>query len=82
MDKIRIEVKLFAAARELVGQGTLMLDLSDGATVETLSAQLFESWPGLREMRLRFAVNAVYAGPDVVLRDGDEVALIPPVGGG
>lgn len=79
---MQVRVKCFAAARELVGQSTLMLDLPDGATVETLSAQLFEFWPGLCMMRLRFAVNATYASPDTLLYDGDEVALIPPVGGG
>ncbi|MBN1935439.1 MAG: MoaD/ThiS family protein [Anaerolineae bacterium] len=79
---MRVKVKLFAAARELVGKGTLALDLPAGATVDMLSAQLFDAWPGLRDMRLRFAVNAAYAGLDTVLRDGDEIALIPPVGGG
>ncbi|MGZ8832865.1 MAG: MoaD/ThiS family protein [Thermoanaerobaculia bacterium] len=28
------------------------------------------------------AVNETYAGPDTVLRDGDELAFIPPVAGG
>jgi MoaE-MoaD fusion protein len=28
------------------------------------------------------AVNESYADPDVVLRDGDELAFIPPVAGG
>ena len=77
-----IRIKLFAAARELVGQGALAQDVPDGATVEMLSEKLFEVWPGLRDMRLNLAVNAVYATPETVLHDGDEVALIPPVGGG
>ena len=28
------------------------------------------------------AVNREYAGPDTVLREGDEVAFLPPVAGG
>lgn len=31
---------------------------------------------------VRTAVNQDYAAPDQVLRDGDEVALFPPVTGG
>jgi len=31
---------------------------------------------------VRCAVNQEFAGPDVVLRDGDEVAFFPPVTGG
>jgi len=40
---------------------------------------------GLSEVRrlpLRFAVNDEFAGATVVLRDGDTLALLPPVSGG
>ena len=79
---VQVCVRLFAAARELVGTGTLVQALPAGATVRDLADQLFEAYPGLRGMRLRFAVNAAYADPGTVLHDGDEVACIPPVGGG
>ena len=36
----------------------------------------------VRDGRPAVAVNLAYAGPDRVLNDGDEVALIPPVSGG
>jgi molybdopterin converting factor subunit 1 len=75
-------VLFFAGARERVGAGTLARALPTGATVQDLAERLYGAYPGLREMRLRFAVNARYAGPEVVLQDGDEVACIPPVGGG
>ncbi len=79
---MRVQVRLFAAARDLVGAGQTEIDLPVGATVQVLADQLFELYPGLSAMRLRFAVNAVYARSDIVLNDGDEIALIPPVGGG
>jgi molybdopterin converting factor small subunit len=56
--------------------------LEPGATVQDLADRLFEAYPGLRDMRLRFAANARYASMDTVLHDGDLVACIPPVGGG
>jgi molybdopterin converting factor subunit 1 len=82
MGSIGVQVRLFAAARELVGTGTLSQALPAGATVQELAEALYDAYAGLREMRLRFAVNTAYADPDTVLQDGDEVACLPPVGGG
>ena len=66
----------------MVGAGVLQQSLPDGATVQDAADALFEAQPGLRALRLRFAVNATYASPETVLADGDEMACIPPVGGG
>jgi len=79
---MKVQVRLFAAARERVGQGQLVHELPGGATVGDLAEDLFRLYPGLEKMRLQFAVNASYAKEDTVLRDSDEVACIPPVGGG
>ena len=76
---MRVVVKLFAGLRERAGTGERALDLGDGARVA-------EVWPALalggEPDGLLYAVNREYAEPDAVLRDGDEVALIPPVSGG
>jgi molybdopterin converting factor subunit 1 len=82
LSEITIEVRLFAGAREQAGTGTVAQLLSAGSTVAEAAEALYEAYPALREMRLRFAVNAAYADPDKVLHDGDELACIPPVGGG
>lgn len=79
---MNIQVKLFAAARELVGAGSLAQECPVGATVQNLVEVLFEAHPELRDMQLQFAVNAVYVRPETALQDGDQVAFIPPVGGG
>lgn len=79
---MNIQVQLFAGARELVGAGTVRQSLPDGATVQNLADALYDAHAGLRDMRLRFAVNAMYRDASTVLHDGDEVACIPPVGGG
>ena len=76
---MRVVVKLFAGLRERAGTGERALDLGDGARVA-------EVWPALalggEPDGLLYAVNREYAEHDAVLRDGDEVALIPPVSGG
>ena len=80
--EIKVQVRLFASARECAGAANLAHTLPAGATVGDLAARLYQAYPGLADLRLRFAVNAAYCDLDAALRDGDELACIPPVGGG
>jgi len=81
---VRVRVKLFATYREIVGRGELTWSAPDGMTVAGLVDALLAKYPGLAAHRgtMMFAVNRAFAPSDVVLRDGDEVALLPPVSGG
>jgi molybdopterin converting factor small subunit len=80
---IEVQVRFFASARECAGTTQLAHTLPAGASVGDLVARLYETIPGLRDLRLRYAVNAAYVGDlDAALHDGDELACIPPVGGG
>jgi len=79
---MKVKIRLFAAPREHVGRDEWTQELPPGSTVQDLADHLFQTWPALREMRLRFAVNAAYAAAETILQDGDQVACIPPVGGG
>jgi MoaE-MoaD fusion protein len=74
---VRITVRLFAGLRERAGTGRR--ELEDVASVGDVWARLDlgDEPPGLL-----YAVNREYADRDFELRDGDEVALIPPVSGG
>ena len=81
---MRIQVLLFAAARDLVGSESIALDLPTGANIGDLQAALLTAAPGLQPLmaRSRFAVNSEFAHCDNVVQASDEVALIPPVSGG
>lgn len=76
---MKVRVRLFAAVRERAGSGRVDLDLPDGAVVGDVwaSLPLGDEPPGIL-----FAVNRSYAEQGQALREGDEVALIPPVSGG
>jgi molybdopterin synthase catalytic subunit/molybdopterin converting factor small subunit len=77
IDSVRITVRLFAGLRERAGAARLEID--DVARVGDVWAKLgLGDEPG----GLLYAVNREYAGPEDVLHDGDEVAVIPPVSGG
>jgi MoaE-MoaD fusion protein len=77
IDSMRVTVRLFAGLRERAGTARLEID---GVTrVGDVWAKLgLGDEPG----GLLYAVNREYAGPADTLRDGDEVAVIPPVSGG
>lgn len=79
-----VAVKLFAVVKQLVGSASVEVRLSDGATVAELVAALVAEYPQLAplEQHLRFAVDGEYAQLDTPIRQGAEVACIPPVSGG
>jgi len=80
---IRVRLRLFASYAEAAGRADMELALAAGATAaDALAAVRREAWAARLPPRPAIAVNLRYAAPGVVLRDGDEVALIPPVAGG
>jgi len=80
---MRVRILYFARLREALGLGEETLELPDGAEVEMLLRTLRSRHPPLRGFgELLVAVNAEYASLDRGLREGDVVALFPPVSGG
>jgi len=82
--EIRVRVRFFAGPREAIGTGEVEQELPPGSTVGQLMGLLTERYPALRSYAcfIKVAVNRKYATPETELRDGDEVACLPPVGGG
>ena len=81
---MRVTVRFFARLRDIIGASELARDLEPGATIGTVWRQLAGEYPALAayERSISSAVNADYARMDRELRDGDEVAFLPPVSGG
>ena len=82
--KITVDIKLFAYARELVGEKHISIDVEEGITIEGLMDRIIDEHPSLESIKenLIIAVNKTTVRPDKVLKDGDEIALLPPVAGG
>jgi len=80
----RVVVRLFGPAREAAGAGTVELTLPPGATASDAMQALAAAHPGLEGLlpRFRVAVNLEYVEGATLLRPGDEIAILPPVGGG
>jgi molybdopterin converting factor subunit 1 len=74
----------FAFYRDLAGAEELLVELPPLATVADLVRELRASGTGLAALPPdpAVAVNMEYSSLSTTLRDGDEVAFIPPVAGG
>ncbi len=81
---MRIHVRLFASLREAAGEDTFTLDVPEGTTVRDLVRRVHERFPQTEGIAgaIYAAVNNRYVNPDTPLKEGDEVALFPPVSGG
>ncbi len=81
---MRVNVKLFARLRELVGTGDLAIDAPDGATVRDVWQALVQTHPAaaVYERSMSCAVNLDYARMTTAVSEGDDVAFLPPVSGG
>lgn len=81
---MQITIRYFAGHRDITGRSEEQLELEPGATVGSAWEVLVARYPRMAGYtgRLLYAVNQDYATPATELRDGDEVAFIPPVSGG
>ena len=81
---VTVAVRLFARFRDRAGTDEVSVSLPADSPVSALRDQLARTWPDLAGLvaRSAVAVNEQYAADDAVIRQGDDVALIPPVSGG
>jgi molybdopterin synthase catalytic subunit/molybdopterin converting factor small subunit len=82
-----VTVRLFGMTKMMAGnQGTLSLNLINGNRVKDLISMLETSYPAIGELiqkkKVLVSVNQEIAHEETEIRDGDEVALLPPFAGG
>lgn len=81
---MKITVLLFASLKDIVGKGQLEIEVDEKCSVESLSKKLYELYPKVEsyDSSVRIALNQEFVENDIELKDGDEVAYLPPVSGG
>ena len=81
---VRVQLLLFATVKDKVGQSRLSLELPETAVIADAKAALSRDFPGAaRSIETAIAaLNEEFSQPDAILRDGDTLALFPPVSGG
>jgi molybdopterin converting factor small subunit len=80
--EMRVRMLYFGVLREMLGGGEALLEVADGAIVADVLNVYRERIPAFAWDSIAVAVNREYARPGDGLKDGDEVALLPPVSGG
>jgi len=81
---MQVHILPFGVLKDWLGTSGSTFELHDGATVADLLVRLAhnQSGPAAVLRGIAVSVNAEYALAAHVLRDGDEVGLLPPVSGG
>ena len=78
-----LEILTFGIARDIIGSSVFSIEMTEGASVDDLKRQILTLYPRFIALSsLMIAVNAEYGNDETFLREGDEIALIPPVSGG
>jgi len=94
---LKVIIKVFASLRNEVGTRETTLNAEDGATVEEVlkrfaekygvSNAVFDTATGRVHRRILVALNGIALsqlpeGLNTKIKNGDAIALLPPVGGG
>ena len=81
---MRVNLLYFASFRDAAGLSEQVRELPEGTRVRQLWDSISREVPRLGAFPAMppAAVNREYVEGETVLRDGDEVAFLPPVAGG
>jgi molybdopterin synthase catalytic subunit len=78
-----VKVRLFARMAQEAKTSLLSIDVPEGSAASAARTALQKQFPALPwPAGTMIAVNQEYASPEHALRQGDEIAIIPPVSGG
>ncbi|MFQ5819074.1 MAG: ubiquitin-like small modifier protein 1 [Candidatus Heimdallarchaeota archaeon] len=94
---MKIQIKFFAALREIVGKKAEFVELDGGGRVQDVIRHLIETYGTPLEQHLfdkqgklttsyQLLINGInistLEGLETPLKEGDTLAILPPVGGG
>ena len=86
MSEATVTVLLFAKARELVGSSSVTTSVPASIRYSELLSHLEAEFPGLQRLGRTFVLslneNYIDQEEELVLTNGDEIAVIPPISGG
>jgi sulfur-carrier protein len=81
---ITVNIKLFAIYQEVIGASEISQDFPPDTPVSAVLELLINQYPQLDRWQsvTQFGIDLDFVTPDTIMRDRDEIVLIPPVSGG
>lgn len=81
---MKVKVKFFASHRRVVGKSELDIELEEKTTINKLMEMLIDKYPKLKKLDkyTKASLNHKFVKRSELLKNGDEIALFPPVEGG
>lgn len=81
-----VKVKFFAILKNLAGKEDAQFDIGGGVRLKDLVGMIDKDFPKVGEMirgkRVLISVNHEIGSDEMLVKDGDEVAILPPFAGG
>ena len=80
---MQIQLLFFGITSDITGKRSDDITIPEGISIGKLKEKLVLEYPKLKNYNsFSIALNTEYASDDLILKNGDTVALIPPVSGG
>ncbi|XP_025077350.1 molybdopterin synthase sulfur carrier subunit-like [Pomacea canaliculata] len=87
MERVLVRLLFFAKSREIVGHKEIEFEVDISTTPRLFLNSLLREYPGLSAVaqNIVLSLNGEYLDTndqELILRTGDELAIIPPISGG
>jgi sulfur-carrier protein len=75
-----MKIKIFGVLKDIIEDSEIAF--STESTIQDLKSTLESSYPDLRKYQYKIAVNQQLVSDTTPIKEGDEIALLPPFAGG
>ena len=84
LSTIRVTILYFAGAKDATGVRMESIELPKNTSIEELLPKIWMTHPKIRDMLniVQISVNYRVVDKGTILKEGDEVAILPPISGG
>ena len=82
MPKIRVTVLYFAFVHETTRKTEEIMELSTNTSIKELVSIILTRYPSIKNIKISVNYRIVDSNSNSILKNNDEVALLPPISGG